>query len=462
MKSTGLWQSSAGWFQLPPEIQQVILEAAELDDVCSFATTCRDAYAVSVPILYSEVFISSFESMKLFLQNVPVQYGTYVHRLTVRVLNCPAIFTPQLSQGYTALLQRCAGVNTLKMFLNGPLDKSVIPAFAKLSHLRNLCISNFGDPIYSPLSEKLVVSIAATVPNLTKLTVGRIARSCTHIPVLVDRSPFVPVRSLEDNELPPHPYLDTHLSLPSLLRLPNLRSLRLFDSNLDDPLWSTVQCTSRIERLDLGACCYQSPSSNGANVTCILANFIKSGCASSLKELTVNTAINLNQSEDLSLKFPSVQSNSIPFPNLQKLHISPLVQIEDVGNILSTFAMLPVLKQIIVSCHEDDLDDMLDVLQTFFALRFTHSAQGNKIRLCYPSLEIVTLRTTSDDLEEIISTCDIPLAKGGPEKTLVSSLTSQTVGSLVHLKKLWLGNVQKSHRREGWVDASLSVIHSTD
>lgn len=107
-------------------------------------------------------------------------------------------------------------------------------------------------------SERLVVALAASLPSLAHLTLSRITRSAIHVdPCDV---PFnVPIVT-NDFDVPPHPILGSDLALPSLLRLPSLRSLEIRDTWLgcDSNIDVQLPPSSSLEKLVLTGSMYDT------------------------------------------------------------------------------------------------------------------------------------------------------------------------------------------------------------
>src|ERR1700736_1900882 len=79
-------------------------------------------------------------------------------------------------------------------------------------------------------SERIAVSLAASLPSLTHLPLSRITRSALHVDNCFP--PGVPL-VLNDHDVPSHPILGEELCIPSLLKLPTLKSLDLRDVWID-------------------------------------------------------------------------------------------------------------------------------------------------------------------------------------------------------------------------------------
>ena len=211
-------------------------------------------------------------------------------------------------------------------------------------------------------SERLVVSIAASLPTLTQLSLDRVARSAIHAPELVGASPFVPIVS-GDNDIPDHPLLGSELRLPSLLRIPTLKKLRIRDTHLGDPEWARTPVCCSLEVLDLGSCCHESLDYNRICTERIMGNV-----GHTVDECALNTALT-NQT------FEYAKHEEKPLKQLRKLHLTPLFPVENVVDTLTTLSASPV-ETLSVQCHEDDIEDMCSALEDFLTLRVERGEKG--------------------------------------------------------------------------------------
>lgn len=235
-----------------------------------------------------------------------------------------------------------------------------------------------------------MVSVAASLPKLQRLTLDRIARSAMHAPELVGCRSFIPVCT-GDHDIPSHPVFGQELSLPVLLRLPQLRYLRIRDTHLGDAKWSSaqpVQCS--LEVLDLGSCYFESSEFNRVCTERIIGNV-----GNSVDEFSVNTPLKTDT-------FDFTQPISTPLKRLRKVHLTPLLPVENVVDTLTTLCGSPV-EQLSVSCHEDDVDDMCEALKGFLAMREDRPEQ------LYPRLTEISLNTVGDDLESVKGTMTFPV-----------------------------------------------------
>ncbi|THH32556.1 hypothetical protein EUX98_g1610 [Antrodiella citrinella] len=387
-------QAGASWTMFPVELKYAIVRLLDdQQDVHNFSQTSRESYALCIPSLFKNVNLRNREALRTFLTNVPVSYGRHTRTLAVCTAFADAGVTASngpISEALAELLGRCTQLDRLDLKLVNSVRPSIISSFQKLEHLRELAISNCGDENTHPLSERLVVSIAASLPKLSRLTLDRVARSAMHAPELVGCSSFVPVCT-GDEDVPAHPIFGTDLSLPILLRLPTLRYLRIRDTHLGDAAWSTTtQHACPIEVLDLGSCYFESPEFNRMCTERIIGNI-----GNMVDEFSVNTPL---QSDT----YDFTQSVCTPLKRLRKVHLTPLLPVENVVSTLTTLSGSPV-EQLSVSCHEDDVDDVCDALKDFLALR------GERPDALYPHLKEIEVQTVGDDLESVKASMKLPV-----------------------------------------------------
>ena len=221
-------------------------------------------------------------------------------------------------------------------------------------------------------SERLVVSIPASIPHLSQLILDRVCRSALHAPELVGAYPFIPVL-VGDDDIPAHPLLGNSLYLPSLLRISTLRVLRIRDTHLGDERWATTPVACKLDVLEIGSCCYESPDFNGI-------------CAQRIIDAVAHTVTELHLSSPLSY-----DPRAMPrLRHLRKLRLSPLLPVENLVDTLSSLSSSPV-SQLELECHEDDLADEFLALEEFHELCVEH--QNGSF---YSHLSDISLRTVRD------------------------------------------------------------------
>ena len=227
-------------------------------------------------------------------------------------------------------------------------------------------------------SERLIVSIAASVPNLRHLSLDRVTRSALHAPDLVGARPFVPVVK-GDDDIPDHPILGRELRLPSLLCLPALKSLCIRATHLADPNWATIPVACSLEILDLGSCYHES---NDYNRMC--TERIMGTIGHTVDECALNTALTPQTFAHAKPDTPR------PLKKLRKLHLTPLFPVENVVDTLATLSESPV-ERLSVQCHKDDVVDMCSALESFLNLRVQRGQTG-----FYQHLNEITVSTVND------------------------------------------------------------------
>ncbi|KAL4241725.1 hypothetical protein ABKN59_000892 [Abortiporus biennis] len=350
--------SSSQWHALPAEMKLSVVDFLDLDDVNSFAKVNRESYSLSVPALWRSVDLKSIQALQSYLSHVPSSYHTHIRQLKICTKPSSQLDSAQsfqaVSDALFALLSSCPQVEQLTLTLESSPSKIIIPCFYHMINLSDLSILHCGDEQLAPLSERLVVAIAAAVPNLVHLSLDRIARSAIHAPELVGAYPFVPV-VVGDDDIPACPVLGEELSLPSLLRLPTLKRLRIRDTHLGDSRWSTTHVSCSLEVLDLGSCCHESPDFNRVCTERIVSNV-----GHTVGEFSLSAALSIEA-------FNSAHEEP-PLKRLRKIHLTPLFPVENVVDTLTTLSDSPV-EQLSVKCFEDDVVDMCAALEDVLSLR---------------------------------------------------------------------------------------------
>ncbi|KAI0331937.1 hypothetical protein GY45DRAFT_1352993 [Cubamyces sp. BRFM 1775] len=386
------------WATLPVELKLSIVDQLDLSDVQSFSTVNRESYNLSVPSLFRCVNIASAEALQRYAACVPKPYHRHIRQLTIctkRANAATGSAAVRVSEALVDILPHCTQVEQLTLNLAASLAKAVIPCFEHLLSLKSLSIDHCGDEARSPLSERLVVAIAASVPNLRQLSLDRITRSAMHAPDLVGARPFVPVVK-GDDDIPDHPILGRELRLPALLRLPTLKKLRIRDTHLGDPQWECTPVYCTLEVLDLGSCYHETNDYNRACTERIMGNI-----GHTVDECALNTALT-------SQTFAHAKHTEKPLKKLRKVHLTPLFPVENVVDTLTTLSDSPV-ESLSVQCHEDDVVDMCSALTNFLNLRAERGEKG-----FYQHLNEVNISTVSD-LSDALD-IGVGLNKGAPTK----------------------------------------------
>lgn len=220
-------------------------------------------------------------------------------------------------------------------------------------------------------SERLVVAIALSVPQLEDLTLDRVARSSMHAPDLVGSYPYIPIVS-GDEDIADHAMVGSSLCLPSILHIPTLRKLCIRDTHLADPLWETAVCTSPLVHLDLGSCYHGSPETSQIAVERIINNI---GEHCNIDQLAVNTKLENTRYKD----------SDTPLKSLRHLRLTAFFPIDDIVDTLVTLAGSPI-ETLCIQCYEDDITDVCSSIQEFLDLRVDRGPES-----LYPKLGEISI-----------------------------------------------------------------------
>ncbi|KAL0958422.1 hypothetical protein HGRIS_000564 [Hohenbuehelia grisea] len=347
------------WFALPTEMKLAVVDVLGQEDLKALSRVDKGTYSICVPSIFKDVTLKNWSAVNSFLESVPASYLRYIQLLDFCTANEDPMdsfsnpFSRTRSDAVATFLTSCPRLSRLAMRLSGCLDKSVLPAFSALRDLRDLTISNCGDEAQCPLSERFIVSLAASIPSLEELSLDRITRSIMHAPELVGVYPVVPLVS-GDDDIAPHPYLGSDLCLPSLLRIPTLRKLIIRDTHLGDPRWATTPVACKLQVLDLGSCYHETDDYNRLCTERIMA-----AVGPTIDEFSLTTAV----ADEVFAK-PTVT----PMQRLRKLHISPFFPVDSVVDTVSNLAGSPI-ETLSMQCYEEDVIDMCSALEEFLSLR---------------------------------------------------------------------------------------------
>ncbi|KAL0572254.1 hypothetical protein V5O48_009700 [Marasmius crinis-equi] len=343
----------ASWSSLPAEMKLAVTEVLDEQDIRALSLVDQSTYAACVPVTFKNIRISGHSVLVKFLENVPRDYLRHIRTLDLSTESPTPTSFPIVTEQVISLLIACRCLEDLTLRLAGSLHYTLISCFRLLSDLKNLTICNTGTEETSPLSERFVVAIAASVPALERLTLDRISRSQFHAKELQGVYPYVPlVRN--DTDIPDHSVLGSDLYLPSLLRLPTLRELTIRETHLGDPRWSTVPVACRLEVLDLGSCYHENEDFNSLCIQRIMA-----AVGRTVDEFSLETAVS-----DVLFAKPS----ATPMQRLRKLHISPFFPVDNVVDTMSNLAGSPI-ESLSMQCFEDDVVDVCTALEEFLNLR---------------------------------------------------------------------------------------------
>lgn len=346
------------WHTLPNEMKLAVVENLHFDDARAFSKVDLRTYRICVPTTFKSVKLNNLEQLQRFLDNVPRTYCHHIQELDLctQADNCNtevASYHRARTDAIISLLIASPRLIKLVLRLAGSSDKSLITPFAYLSELKYLTIMNCSDEEHSPLSERLVVSIATSIPCLQELSLDKITRSQMHAPELEGVYPYVPL-VMGDDDIPEHPSLGSELSLPSLLQIPTLRKLIIRDTHLGDSRWATTPLACRLEVLDLGSCYHENEDFNRACTERIMA-----AVGPTIDEFSLTTSVS-----DTVFAKPSVT----PLPRLRKLHITPFFPVDSVVDTMSNLAGSPI-ESLSMQCYEDDVVDVCSALEDFLSLR---------------------------------------------------------------------------------------------
>ncbi|KAG9311774.1 hypothetical protein JVU11DRAFT_8019 [Chiua virens] len=242
------------WHILPAELHLAIVHILPQNDTRALSLTSWSAHDICLPAIFANVILPDSVSLLAFARHVPPRYGPYVRSLAISTKG-----PDDLSDPILAILTTCTRLSVLSLSLASPITpEKLVPAFASLRHVHTFQIGSSTTEDVSPVSERLVVALAASLPSLSHLTLNRITRSAIHIdPCDI---PFnVPVVT-NDFDVPPHPRFGSHLSLPNLLRIPSLRSLEILDTWLGCDSKIDARASSSLQNLVLTGSMYSSES----------------------------------------------------------------------------------------------------------------------------------------------------------------------------------------------------------
>ncbi|KAJ4468773.1 hypothetical protein J3R30DRAFT_3554073 [Lentinula aciculospora] len=347
------------WSTLPTEMRLAVVENLDSGDVKNLSQVDRDTYTACLPSAFKNVKLGNLRALQSFVDNVPRSYCRYIHLLSLCTeSNGRNTDQRSVTEIVISILAASPCLEELVLNTGGSLHHSIISCFEHLSRLERLSIHNSGPEELKPLSERLVVAIAASVPNLKRLSLDRVSRSLIHAPELRGVPPYVPLVSGDDN-IPDHPLLGADLYLPSLLRLHTLRQLIIRDTHLGDPRWATVPVNCKLQVVDLGSCFHENENFNSACIQRIMG-----AVGRTVDEFSLTTAVS-----DAVFAKPSVT----PLQRLRKLHISPFFPVDSVVDTMSNLAGSPI-ESLSMQCYEDDVVDVCAALEDFLTIRVERGA----------------------------------------------------------------------------------------
>lgn len=324
------------WLSLPTEMHLAIVDVLDIDGVKALSTVDRTTYDACVPALFKSVTLTTHDALEQFLQNVPVDYCRHIQSIQIDLkrLDSNGCGRKERTNSLVLLLQACPRLDALDVRNAGYLHPNILSC--ALPSLRSLVLSHWDPEEMMPLSERLVVSLAASLPLLNHLSISGATRSALHAPDLVGVYPPVPLVT-GDNDIPVHPILGNELSLPSLLKLTGLRTLSIKDTHLGDARWDTEQVCCQLERVDLMGCCEEGWTER------IMARVGR----------TVG---------EFGLSAPVKPASVKGLASLKKLRIGEYFPVDDVAETLSGFADSPI-ERVEMKCFEEDVVDVCTELE---------------------------------------------------------------------------------------------------
>ncbi|KAI6007860.1 hypothetical protein EDC04DRAFT_927272 [Pisolithus marmoratus] len=394
------------WYSLPTELLIDIVNHLPSSAVRALAATSRSSHSLCLPALFANVILPSAESLHSFALHVPRHYGQYILSLSVCTERKSAQ-SDHLSptDALVTILSTSSRLQSLALSLASSLDPlKIIPAFAHLKSVHTFDIRNCGSEEDTPLSERLAVSLAASLPSLAHLRLSRISRSAACVD-LCDVPYNVPI-AMHDFDIPLHPRLGADLALPSLLTLPTLRVLEIRDTWLgaDSKLAvNSDQSRPCIEKLLLTGNMYTSDNpvlDNDAYTAWVRA------CGPSLHTLVLGTA--LAPKVDFVPLSPSLVSHSerelswdneeTELPPISHLHIdASLVTVDTLSSTMEVLSDCGIARLTISygdgtsspeplgeedefarQCALDDLEEWRDAIEEF--LQSLGSGQWHALR----------------------------------------------------------------------------------
>ncbi|KAJ3774658.1 hypothetical protein FB446DRAFT_843846 [Lentinula raphanica] len=365
------------WSTLPTEMKLAIVDVLDMDDVKNLAQVNHDTYTACLPSAFKNVNLANLQALQSFMDNVPRSYCRYIHSLELCTETTQrTMHTRSVTDIVISFLAASPCIEKLVLNTSGSLHHSIISCFGHLTRLESLSIHNSGPEEVKPLSERLVVAIAASVPNLKRLSLDRVSRSVMHAPELHGVSPYIPLVTGDDN-IPDHPLLGPDLYLPSLLRLPTLRELFIRDTHLGDPRWATVPVNCKLQVVDLGSCFHENEDFNSLCIQRIMGAVGKT-----VDEFSLTTAVS-----DVVFAKPAVT----PLQKLRKLHISPFFPVDSVVDTITNLAGSPI-ESLSMQCYPDDVVDVCAALEDFLTKRVERGAGF------YEKLARIDVSVTANDM----------------------------------------------------------------
>lgn len=195
------------------------------------------------------------------------------------------------------------------------------------------------------------------MPNLYDLSIQKVGRSAFNASDLIEAGLYARV-VLRDTDIPRHALLGADLSLPSLLRLPTLKKLRIHDTDLGDPKWALTPINCSLELLDLSNRDFEPIERDH-----VFAEHIVGKVGHTIEELGLSSPI----SEGM---FSLASGTETPLKHLRRLRLTSLFPVEKVLDTLGALSGSPV-EELHVHCREgDDFVCLVTQLQNFLRKHF--------------------------------------------------------------------------------------------
>lgn len=368
------------WNHLPAELHLAVARFLPPQDTSALSRTSRTSYNLLVPQIFSDVTIASRSALRSFAMHVPARYGALIRRLSVctKPGERPLVQQVDYTEDLATILATCSCLRSLSLSLAGSLDASTItPVFATLTTVQNFEIGCWGQEETAPVSERIAVSLAASLSSLTHLTLSRITRSALHVDNC--SPPGVPL-VLNDHDVPSHPILGEELCIPSLLKLPTLKSLDLRDVWIDcDENMCSQGKLAQLERVSLSGSMYRDGEVESKACLAWLR-----ACGPVLRSFKTGIPLGESQrSSGLGKDWMTVedQSTTPHLPILTNFHVdAERVALDDLLPMLNLLTACEIKRITITNaamcaaqdaftreCASDEFEDWQDAIEQFLA-----------------------------------------------------------------------------------------------
>ncbi|KAF9226308.1 hypothetical protein BS17DRAFT_777039 [Gyrodon lividus] len=313
----------ASWHNLPLELHITIVQLLPPKSTLALSTISWAFRFLCLPEIFADVNLSSARSLYSFVQHVPKHHGAYIKSLSVCTKQTSPTTQCELacSDALVTILKSCTRLQSLSLSLAISLNaEKAILAFTRLTHVHTLEISCWGREDDAPVSERLAVSLAASLPSLSHLTLSRITRSAFHVDPC-DVPYDVPI-VMNDFDIPPHPILGSDLALPSLLRLSSLQTIEIRDTWLGcdtkiDFDSSSIPCAS-LEKLVLTGSMYSADAQREGQAC---AAWLRA-CGASLRSFELGTSLEMPQEDTPPVQRSTARQTPLKLPRVSHLHIN--------------------------------------------------------------------------------------------------------------------------------------------